>query len=104
MTIEQIMLQSEALIFGSDKPLTEIDIAQLLKDSTSDEEVDLEKLPSALAHIISKMKIKTGDVFIVSRLKALSELGKLTFTGNWEKGWKDIVIQMPGGSSVVVED
>ena len=63
-----------------------------------------QKLPSALAHILSKMKIKTGDVFIVSRLKALSELGKLTFTGNWEKGWKDIVVQMPGGSSVVVED
>jgi hypothetical protein len=63
-----------------------------------------QKLPSALAHILSKMKIKTGDVFIVSRLKALSELGKLTFTGNWEKGWKDIVIQMPGGSSVVVEE
>jgi segregation and condensation protein B len=54
MTIEQIMLQSEALIFGSDKPLTEIDIAQLLKDSTSDEEVDLEKLPSALDAIVEK--------------------------------------------------
>jgi hypothetical protein len=50
------------------------------------------------------MKIKTGDVFIVSRLKALAELGKLTFTGNWEKGWKDMVIQMPGGISVVVEE
>jgi segregation and condensation protein B len=54
MTIEQIMLQSEALIFGSDKPLTEIDIAQLLKDSTSEEEVDLEKLPSALDAIVEK--------------------------------------------------
>jgi len=54
MTIEQIMLQSEALIFGSDKPLTEIDIAQLLKDSTSEEEVDLEKLPSALEAIVEK--------------------------------------------------
>ena len=48
------MLQSEALIFGSDKPLTEIDIAQLLKDSTSEEEVDLEKLPSALDAIVEK--------------------------------------------------
>jgi len=63
-----------------------------------------QKLPSAIAHILSKMKIKTGDVFIVSRLKALAELGKLTMTGNWEKGWKDIVVQMPGGSATVVED
>ena len=63
-----------------------------------------QKLPSALAHIISKMKIKTGDAFIVSRLKVMSEMGKIVFTGNWQKGWKDIVVQMPGGSSVVVED
>jgi len=63
-----------------------------------------QKLPSALAHIISKMKIKTGDAFIVSRLKVMSEMGKIVFAGNWQKGWKDIVVQMPGGSWVVAED
>ena len=63
-----------------------------------------QKLPSALAHILSKMKIKTGDAFIVFRLKALAALGKIVFVGNWEKGWKDMIVQMPGGSSVVVED
>jgi hypothetical protein len=63
-----------------------------------------QKLPSALAHIISKMKIKTGDAFIVSRLKAMQEIGKVVLAGNWQKGWKDIVVQMPGGSSVVLED
>ena len=63
-----------------------------------------QKLPSALAHIISKMKVKTGDAFIVSRLKAMQEIGKVVLAGNWQKGWKDIVVQMPGGSSVVVED
>ena len=63
-----------------------------------------QKLPSALAHIISKMKIKTGDAFIVSRLKVMSEMGKIVFAGNWQKGWKDIVVQMPGGSSVVAEE
>ena len=63
-----------------------------------------QKLPSALAHIISKMKIKTGDAFIVSRLKAMAEMGKIVFAGNWQKGWKDMVVQMPGGSSVVAEE
>jgi hypothetical protein len=63
-----------------------------------------QKLPSALAHIISKMKVKTGDAFIVSRLKAMQEIGKVVLAGNWQKGWKDIVVQMPGGSTVVVED
>ena len=86
------------------KKLASMDISYYDKEILSLLTKNAQKLPSALAHIISKMKIKTGDVFIVSRLKALSELGKLTFTGNWEKGWKDIVIQMPGGSSVVVED
>ena len=63
-----------------------------------------QKLPSALAHIISKMKVKTGDAFIVSRLKAMAEMGKIVFAGNWQKGWKDIVVQMPGGSTVVAEE
>ncbi len=63
-----------------------------------------QKLPSALAHILSKMKVKTGDAFIVFRLKAIAEMGKIVFVGNWEKGWKDMVVQMPGGSSVVAED
>ena len=63
-----------------------------------------QKLPSAIAHIISKMKIKTGDAFIVSRLKAMAEMGKIVFVGNWQKGWKDMVVQMPGGPTVVVEE
>jgi len=63
-----------------------------------------QKLPSAVAHIISKMKVKTGDTFIVFRLKALAELGKIVLVGNWQKGWKDMVVQMPGGSSVVAEE
>lgn len=54
MTIEQLMLQSEALIFGSDKPLTAIDIAQFIKDNESEEEIDLEKLPNALDAIVEK--------------------------------------------------
>jgi len=63
-----------------------------------------QKLPSAVAHITSKMKVKTGDTFIVFRLKALAELGKIVLVGNWQKGWKDMVVQMPGGSSVVAEE
>ena len=63
-----------------------------------------QKLPSALSNILAKMKVKTGDAFVVYRLKALADLGKIVFVGDWEKGWKDLVIQMPGGSNQVVED
>lgn len=62
-----------------------------------------QKLPSAIAHILSKMKVKTGDAFIVYRLQELAEQGKIVFVGEWTKGWKDMVIQMPGGSSILVE-
>jgi segregation and condensation protein B len=50
------MLQSEALIFGADKPLTQEDISALLKESLNNEEmtVDLEKLPNALEAIVEK--------------------------------------------------
>jgi hypothetical protein len=62
-----------------------------------------QKLPSALSNIMSKLKVKLGDAFIVSRLKALEEAGKLVIAGDWSKGWKDMVVQMPGGSNVINE-
>ncbi len=62
-----------------------------------------QKLPSAIANILNKMKVKTGDAFIVSRLKALEMYGKLVIAGDWNKGWKDMVVQMPGGSAIVNE-
>jgi hypothetical protein len=62
-----------------------------------------QKLPSALSNIMAKLKVKLGDAFIVSRLKALEEAGKLVIAGDWSKGWKDMVIQMPGGSVVINE-
>ena len=62
-----------------------------------------QKLQSAVANILNKMKVKTGDAFIVFRLKALEEEGKLVLVGDWNKGWKDIVVQMPGGSALITE-
>jgi len=62
-----------------------------------------QKLLSAVANILNKMKVKTGDAFIVSRLKALEAEGKLVIAGDWSKGWKDMVVQMPGGSAVINE-
>jgi hypothetical protein len=62
-----------------------------------------QKLPSALTNIMAKLKVKLGDAFIVFRLKQMEEDGKIVFVGDWAKGWKDMVVQMPGGSSTVVE-
>lgn len=55
MNIEEIMLQSEALIFGSDKPITGADIEMVLKESMNEDEIfDTEKLKSALDAIVEK--------------------------------------------------
>lgn len=56
MTIEQMMLDIEALIFASDKPLTADDISMLLKPTEEVEEAGLfsEKLPAALMAIVEK--------------------------------------------------
>ena len=62
-----------------------------------------QKLPSALSNIMAKLKVKLGDAFIVYRLKEMEQAGKIVFVGDWAKGWKDIVVQMPGGVGVVVE-
>ena len=62
-----------------------------------------QKLPSALTNIMAKLKVKLGDAFIVFRLKQMAVDGKIIFVGDWVKGWKDMVVQMPGGSSTVVE-
>ena len=62
-----------------------------------------QKLPSALTNILAKLKVKLGDAFVVGRLKALEAAGKLVFVGDWNKGWKDMVVQMPGGSAVINE-
>jgi hypothetical protein len=62
-----------------------------------------QKLPSALSNIMAKLKVKLGDAFVVYRLKALEEAGKIVFVGDWAKGWKDMVVQMPGGTGVVVD-
>jgi hypothetical protein len=50
---------------------------------------------------MAKLKVKLGDAFIVSRIKALEEAGKIVFVGDWSKGWKDMVVQMPGGSTLI---
>jgi hypothetical protein len=63
-----------------------------------------QKLPSAISNIMGKLKVKLGDAFIVSRLKALEEAGKLVIAGDWTKGWKDMIVQMPCESNVIIEN
>lgn len=55
MNLEELMLQSEAIIFAADRPVNEEEIAQAILDSSDDiQKENLEKLSSALEAIVDK--------------------------------------------------
>ncbi|HNP23030.1 MAG TPA: DUF1835 domain-containing protein [Panacibacter sp.] len=53
-----------------------------------------QKLQKILGNAFSKMKIKTGDVFLVWRLREMIAEGKLEAQGEWARGWKEIAIKL----------
>lgn len=55
---------------------------------------DYQKLTKILHNALGKMKIQTGDVFLVGRIKQLASNGVIELQGNWEKGWKEIEIRL----------
>jgi hypothetical protein len=48
----------------------------------------------AMSSILSKMKVKTGDVFLVWRMKKLAEQEKIEVNGDTAKGWKDFEVKL----------
>ncbi len=45
-------------------------------------------------HILSKMKIKTGDVFLLWRMQKLAQDGRLEINGDTSKEWKDFEVKL----------
>ena len=48
----------------------------------------------AMQSIFSKMKIKTGDVFLLWRMKKLAEEDKIEMHGDTAKGWKEFEVKL----------
>ena len=48
----------------------------------------------AMHNILSKMKIKTGDVFLLWRMKMLVETEKIEINGDTSKGWKEFEVKL----------
>jgi hypothetical protein len=57
----------------------------------------------AMHSILSKMKIKTGDVFLLWRMKALEQSGTLNITGDTTKGWKEFEVLLAQQESTASE-
>lgn len=64
---------------------------------------DAQKGNRAMQNILSKMKIKTGDVTLLNRMKILAEEGKIDLTGDPSKGWKEFEVKLKSAASAESE-
>jgi hypothetical protein len=53
---------------------------------------DFQKVSKVLHTVLSKMKVQTGDVFLAWRIRQMILNGQLQDRGDWEKGWKEVMI------------
>lgn len=71
------------------------------KDILNAVNAEPQKLNKVLTTMFGKMKIKTGDVFLVWRIRELVNDGKLETAGDWNKGWKEITVKLAGTGAPV---
>lgn len=65
---------------------------EILKNLTP----EWQKATRVLTNTLHRMKIKTGDVFIMWRMKDLIGRERIEVTGDINKGWKDFDVKLPG--------
>jgi hypothetical protein len=56
-----------------------------------------------MASILSKMKVKTGDVFLLWRMQALAAADKIELNGDPSKGWKEFEVRLKTSAPETVE-
>jgi hypothetical protein len=83
------LLEGGKKLVGKDETSYDSDV---LKNLTT----EWQKASRVLTNILHRMKIKTGDVFIMWRMKELIAAGKIEVMGELAKGWKDFDVKLPG--------
>ncbi len=66
--------------------------SEILKNVTG----EWQKATRVLSNTLHRMKIKTGDIFVMWRMKDLISRGKIEVTGDVNKGWKDFDVKLAG--------
>jgi len=66
--------------------------SEILKNLTN----EWQKATRVLTNTLHRMKIKTGDVFIMWRMKELIAQGRIEVLGDINKSWKEFDIKLPG--------
>lgn len=64
--------------------------AEILKNITG----EWQKAWRVLSNTQNRMKIKTGDVFLIWRLRQLVALGRIVGNGEGARGWKDFEVKL----------
>lgn len=82
------ILEGGKKIVGKDETFYD---SEILKNSTA----EWQKASRVLSNTLHRMKIKTGDVFLMWRMKELILQGKIEVLGDAEKGWKEFDIRLP---------
>jgi hypothetical protein len=71
---------------------------EILKNITG----EWQKATRVLTNTLHRMKIKTGDIFVMWRMKDLINRGKIEVTGDVNKGWKDFDVKLAGGKQLEI--
>jgi hypothetical protein len=90
------ILEGGKKIVGKDEDFYDKDILGGLTN-------DWQKGNRAMQNILAKMKVKTGDVFLLWRIKKLVEEEKVEINGDTTKGWKDFEVKLKATAPEVVE-
>jgi hypothetical protein len=73
------------------------------KDVLSGLTQEWQKGSRAMHAILSKMKIKTGDVFLLWRIKKLAAEDRIEINGSTTKSWKDFDLKLKSGAPEMIE-
>ncbi len=65
---------------------------------------EAQKLNKIITTTLTKMKVKTGDVFLVWRIRELVVAGRLETAGDWNRGWKEITVKTASVSQAPVTE
>jgi Domain of unknown function (DUF1835)./Protein of unknown function. len=57
----------------------------------------------AIGNILNKMKIRTGDVFLLGRMKDLASKEKIEINGDPSKGWKEFEVRIKSNEPELVQ-
>ncbi len=86
------ILEGGKKIAGKDESFYD---SEIIKNLTA----EWQKASRVLMNTLHRMKIKTGDVFIMYRMKQLIADGKIEVTGDVNKNWKDFDVKLAGAKA-----